>query len=199
MISWATSWRPHAPALICCGSSKSCQAGKLKCSNTHLASHAAHRASLAAHCHGTCQHTYTHCACVGAATEPLRRPGFCTMMHDVCGSNCLRTGIHAHCALVLTLMQQDSSSSLATCTLLQPLAATEHSAGMTGILAPIQAGRPSLALVLLSLLPLLLLSDFDSSRNRSPLSGSNANHSLLRQRQQCSTAHSAAAVISAPF
>lgn len=136
--------------------------------NTHTPTHIPFPAN------GSQNTAHIHTLCVGAPTDPPRTTWL----------NCQRTCTHAHCVLALTLMQQHCSSSLATCTLLPPPAVAEQSTEMTGMSAPIQAGRPSLALLLLS----LLLSGVDSIRNRSPPSGSIANHSLLQQRQQRSTA-----------
>jgi hypothetical protein len=89
-----------------------------------------------------------------------------------------------------TLTEQQSCSSFARWALLTVSAAAEHSAGMTGISAPTQAGRPSLMMLAVpllppgsvsgtsALLPLLLLQLAASIRNRSPPSGSIANHNL---------------------
>lgn len=88
-----------------------------------------------------------------------------------------------------TLTEQQSCSSFARWALLTAPAAAEHSAGMTGISAPTQAGRPSLMMLAVPLLPHgsvsgtsallpLLLQLAASIRNRSPPSGSIANHNL---------------------
>lgn len=95
-----------------------------------------------------------------------------------------------------TLMEQQTCSSRAPCALLRAPSAAEQPAGMTGMLAPSHAGRPSLTRPSKQLLPLMVSALLScpaqlplssglggATRNRSPCSGSITYHNLRAQPQ----------------